>query len=216
MISKFVLRTILKRPVLNLIKAIGLSLAFCCILFIVLFLNNELTYDRFHENSDRIFRLTTTNSSSFDGKHFARIPNPGFVPEMSDYFPDIESYARISPIRGGLIKIEQEYREISQAFQCDSTFFKVFDVEFLIGNPKGILDNPGVAVVAESLRDFIFGDENPIGQILTLPSGQFSGNDVDFTIQGIIKDFPQNSHFHPEFVCSPVDQEIFNSWAWKS
>lgn len=214
MTLKFVLRTILKRPVLHLIKAIGLSLAFCCILFIVLFLNNELTYDCFHENSDRIYRLTTTNSGSFDEKHFARMPYPGFVPDMAEYFPEIENYTRISPIRGGLIKIEQEFREVQQAFQCDSTFFNVFDAELLIGNPNEILNNPGIAVVSESFAKRLFGDENPIGRIITLPSGQFYGEDTDFTIHGIMKDFPQNSHFHPEFVSTPRDKGIFNSWAW--
>jgi putative ABC transport system permease protein len=69
-------------------------------------------------------------------------------------------------------------------------------------------------VVSESFAKKTFGNANPEGQILTLPSGQFYGKDIDFTIKGIMKDFPQNSHFHPEFITTPVDKTIFNGWAW--
>jgi len=214
MIWIFVIRNLAKSPFLNLIKVAGLSLALSCILLILLFLHNELTFDRFHDNSERIYRLSTTQSNSFYDKHFARIPNPGFVPALADYFPEIESYVRLVPIRGGVIKYKEKYLELRQAFECDSTFFDVFDTELISGNPAGILDDPGSLIISESYSQKIFGDNNPVGQILTLPSGQFYGKDLDFTIKGVMKDFPQNSHFHPEFIASPVDKSVFNSWAW--
>ena len=214
MFRKFVIRNLLKRPFLNLIKVIGLSLALCCILLIVLFLKNELTYDSFHTNSSRIYRLTTTSSSLFSDKHFARIPTAGFIPILTETFPEIENYVRLAPIRGGMMKLNEEFIEVDQAFQCDSTFFEVFDAELLVGNPESILSHPGSMVISKSFAEKIFGKENPIGEILTLPSGQFYGEHVDFTILGIMKDFPQNSHFHPELITSPVDGSILNGWAW--
>ena len=69
-------------------------------------------------------------------------------------------------------------------------------------------------VVSESFAKKVFGKVNPVGQILTLPSGQFYGENIDFTVKGIMKDFPQNSHFHPEFITTPVDKTILESWAW--
>lgn len=184
------------------------------ILLIVLFLNNELTFDRFHKKSDRIYRLTTTDNDFIAGKHFARVNNPEYVPKMANYFPEIENYVRLAPIRGGVMKHNEEYILVSQAFECDSTFFEVFDSELLVGNPESILYNPGSMVVSESFARKTFGNANPVGQILTLPSGQFYGKNIDFTIRGIMKDFPQNSHFHPEFITTPVDRTIFNGWAW--
>ena len=143
MILKFTIRNIIKRPFLNLIKVVGLSLALSGILIIVLFLKNELTFDSFHKKSDRIYRFTITSPGFFEGKHFARVYQPGYIPKMAEYFPEIENYVRLTPITGGVMKHNEEYIKISQAFQCDSTFFEVFDSELLVGNPDKILNNPG-------------------------------------------------------------------------
>ena len=214
MILKFAIRNLKKRPFLNLIKVAGLSLALSGILLIVLFLKNELTYDSFHKKSNRIYRFTTTSTFSYSGKHFARIFNPGYVPKMAEYFPEIENYVRLMPVWGGVMKYNENFIKVNQAFQCDSTFFKVFDSEVLVGKPEKILDNPGSMVVSESFAKRVFGNLNPIGQILTLPKGQFYGKNVDFTVKGIMKDFPQNSHFHPECVATPGDRGEFNGIAW--
>ena len=133
---------------------------------------------------------------------------------MAEYFPEIENYVRLAPIRGGVMKHNEEFIEVNEAFECDSTFFEVFDSELLVGNPENILNNPGSMVVSESFAKKAFGNLNPIGQILTLPNGQFYGKNTDFTVKGIMKDFPQNSHFHPEFITTPVDKTFFEDWAW--
>ena len=211
---KFAFRNLLKRPFLNLVKIIGLALSLSGILIIVLFLKNELTYDRFHKKSDRIYRLTITSSDILDGKHFARIPNPDYVPRMAEYFPEIENYVRLVPIMGGVIKLNENFIKVNEAFQCDSTFFDVFDTGLLAGNPENILDNPGSMVVSESFAKKVFGNENPVGKTLSLPEGQYYGKNIDFTIKGVMKDFPQNSHFHPELIVTPVDKGEFNRWAW--
>lgn len=214
MILKFATRNILKRPVLNLIKVIGLGLSLSSILIIVLFLRNQLTFDNFHKNSDRIYRLTTTSSGFFAGNHFARVYKPDFVRQMAEYFPEIDNYVRLSPISGGVVKHYENYIIVNQAYVCDSTFFEVFDAELIVGNPFNILDSPGSMVVSESFAKKAFGKGNPVGQILTLPAGQYYGRNTDFTVKGIMKDFPQNSHFHPEFITTPVDNSISESWAW--
>jgi putative ABC transport system permease protein len=108
---------------------------------------------------------------------------------------------------------DQKYYNVNQAFICDSTFFEIFDAELLIGNREIILDDPGVMVVSESFAKKIFGNSIPVGQIMSLPPGQFNGEKQDFTIKGIMKDFPQNSHFHPDFIATPVQGEI-QGWAW--
>lgn len=214
MTLKFTIRNISKRPFLNLIKVTGLGLALSGILLIVLFLTNELTFDRFHKKSDRIYRLTTTDQTFITGRHFARVYNTDYIPRMAEYFPEIENYVRLAPIRGGVVKHYEEFILVNEAFECDSTFFDVFDSELLVGNTKNILDGPGSMVLSESFAEKVFGTANPVGQILTLPSGQFYARNIDFTVKGIMKDFPQNSHFHPEFITTPVDKGIFSGWAW--
>jgi putative ABC transport system permease protein len=214
MILKFAIRNLKKRPFLNLIKVAGLCLALSSILLIVLFLKNELTYDSFHKKSNRIYRFTTTSPQVYSGRHFARISNPYYISKMAEYFPEIENYVRLVPIRGGVMKHNEEFIEVKEAFLCDSTFFKVFDSELSVGDPENILNNPGSMVVSKSFAKRVFGNLNPIGQILTLPKGQFYGNNTDFTVKGVMKDFPQNSHFHPEFITTPIDKTSFEDWSW--
>ena len=211
---KFALRNLYRRGWLNLIKILGLSLAFSGILLITLFLQHELSYDSYHEKSDRIFRYTYSSPGFFSGKHFARVNNPVYLPEMKDYFPEIENYVRMAPVRGGTIKYNERYFDVDQAFECDSTFFAIFDANLLIGDPETILDNPGMAVVTEDFAQKVFGDENPVGKTFTLPGGQFYASAKPFTIQGVMKDFPGNSHFHPEFIASPTGEGVFRGWAW--
>jgi len=214
MTLRFVLRNLLKRPFLNFIKVIGLSLALSCILLIVSFLRYELRFDTFHEKSGRIYRFTTTSPTFFSGKHFARIVNSAFIPAMSEYFPEIEKYVRLVPLRGGVMKHEEDFFILNQAFECDSTFFEIFDAELLVGNSENILDGPGSLVLSESMAKRVFGNLNPIGQKLTLPAGQYYGEDTDYVVKGIMKDFPRNSHFHPDFITSPVSKTSINGWAF--
>ena len=214
MILKFAIRNLRKRPFLNLIKVLGLSLSLSGFLLIVLFLKNELTYESFNKNVGRIYRFTVNYQPSANERHFARVFNTDYIPKMADYFPEIENYVRLAPVRGGIIKHNEEFIIIKQAFECDSTFLEVFPADLLVGNPENILNDPCSIVISESFSNKIFGKINPIGQILTIPAGQYYGNNTDYIIKGIMKDFPQNSHFHPEFITTPVDKSVFSGWAW--
>ena len=153
MTLRFTIRNLRKRPFLNLIKLIGLSLALSSILMIVLFLKHELGFDGLHQKSDRIYRFTSTSPTFLDGKHFARLYNPSYIPEMSSNFPEIENYVRLAPMRGGVFEYREEYFKQTQAFECDSTFFRIFDAELLVGNPDHIHDAPGSMILSESFAN---------------------------------------------------------------
>ena len=211
---KVVIRNLLKRPFLNLVKVIGLSLALSGIVFITLFLKSELSFDRFHEKSGRTYRYTITDPDFFNGKHFARIVNPGYIKDAKDQISGIENFVRLRPVRGGLMKHNERFYDVKQAFECDSTFFQVFDTKLLIGNRETALQNPASMVVSSSFAEKVFGKKNPVGEILTLPSGQYYGQSQDFTISGIMKDFPSNSHIHPDFVATPIQDQFDYGWAW--
>ena len=213
MILRFILRNLKKHPFLNFIKVLGLALGLTGIVFISLFLKNELTYDTWHKKADRIYRFSITNPSFLNDGHFARFYDSGQIPQMAEYFSEIENYTRLAPVRGGVMLYNERYCDVNQAFVCDSTFFDVFDAELEVGNRETILDDPAIMVVSESFAEKVFGNSNPVGQIMSLPPGQFYGEKSDFTIKGVMKDFPQISHFHPDFIVTPVQQEI-QGWAW--
>jgi putative ABC transport system permease protein len=115
---------------------------------------------------------------------------------------------------GGGMKYDEKFITINEAFECDCTFFELFDTDLIVGNPENILNSPGSMIVSESFSRKVFGKLNPVGQILTLPAGQYYGENQNFTINGIMKDFPQNSHFHPELITTPINESAFEGWAW--
>ena len=211
---KVVLRNLLKHPFLNLIKIIGLSLALAGIIFIALFLKYELSFDKYHSNAENIYRLSITDPNFLGGKHFARLVNPGFVKDLKEEVSEIENFTRLRPVRGGLIKYDERFYRVNQAFECDSTFLQVFDAELLIGAGLQVLEKPGSMVVSESFAKKVFGNSDPTGEVLILPAGQYYGFPQEFTIRGIMKDFPANSHLHPDFVATPVEDQFNYGWAW--
>lgn len=214
MVIKVVIRNLLKRPFLHFVKVVGLSLALCGIVFISLFLKNELTFDTFHENSKSIYRITLSDPDFLGGKHFARIVNPGYIQDVQEQLPEIENFVRLRPLRGSLVKYNDRFYNVSQGFECDSTFFQVFNNNVIVGNKQTVLENPASMVVTASFANRVFGDNNPIGEILTVPAGQFYAEEQKFTINGIMEDFPSNSHFHPDFITTPIEDKFTYGWAW--
>lgn len=214
MILKYVLRNLRRHPFLNLVKLAGLMLAFSSMMLIGLYLKHELSYDRFHSASGRIYRFTTTSPLVFSGKHFARTWWAAYIPELAGTFPEIESYARLSPVSGGLVRWEEKKIPMQQTFFCDSTFLKIFDVHLLLGDPEEVLAAPSSLLISESYSRKIFGDKDPVGQVLTVPAGRMVGEEIALQVTGVMEDFPANSHFHPEFVASPPDPSMLDGWAW--
>ena len=213
MLLRFVLRNLKNRLFLNCIKVVGLALALSGIIFIAAFVKNELSYDSYHQKADQIYRFTITDPYLLNNSHFARMIYSEQIPGLAKYFPEIESYIRLAPIRGGAIVYNQKYYNINEAFICDSTFFDVFDAEIAIGDKNTILDAPASMIITESFAKKVFGNLSPVGQTLTLPAGQYYSESSDFTIKGIMKDFPQNSHFHPDIITTPAYGKI-EGWAW--
>ncbi len=177
MILNLVLRNLRRHPFLNLIKLAGLMLAFSSMMLIALYLKHELSYDRFHTTSDRIYRFTATSPTAFSGKHFARIWGAAYIPEMAGTFPEIESYTRLSPVSGGLVLWEERKIPMQQTFFCDSTFLKIFEVNLLLGDPKEVLAGPSSVLISESYAKKIFGDKNPVGHVLTIPTRPLLSSD---------------------------------------
>ena len=214
MILNLVFRNLRRHPFLNLIKLAGLMFAFSSMLLIALYMKHELSYDRFHSASDRIYRFTATSPTAFSGKHFARIWGARYIPELAETFPEIENYVRLSPIGGGLIQWEEKKIPMQQSFFCDSTYLDIFNVGLLLGRADEVLVAPSSLLISESFARKIFGDENPVGQVLTIPAGRQNAESSSFQVSGVMEDFPANSHFHPEFVATPSESSYLDSWAW--
>ena len=189
-IIKLTLRNLLKNRLYHIIGISGLGIAIACSLFILIWLNYELSYDRHHVNADRLFRFTIEIDRGDEIMHFARISDPDLF-RMREYFPEIGSIVRMETKRNARIMIGENLK---------------------VGNPGTVLSEPGSVVIAESIARKYFGQENPLGKEIHA-AAQHDSTFTMYTITGIMEDFPANSHFHPEILCSFEDPSNVG-WAY--
>lgn len=133
MLLKLIIRPLLKRFVFTFIKVIGLSLAFSISLAVSLFIIHELNYDHFFSNAERIYRFTVFDQNQLD-THSSKLMDASYVSQMADYFNEIENHVRLASVLGGVIRYDDEFIRINQAFISDSSFFEIFDQELIVGN----------------------------------------------------------------------------------
>jgi len=186
---KIALRNIQKHKGYSFINILGLAVGISCCILIFLYVQNELTYDRYHENSDRIYRISSTFITSGESIRIAEA-SPALGPRLKEEYPEIEEYVRIRRLPQMLFNRKEKDVALYEAniFSADSSIFKVFTYEFLQGNLNTCLANPNCIVLTEALAIKYFGDEDPMGKILNVE------NQDDLMITGVIKTPPQNSH----------------------
>ncbi len=191
---KLAMRNLLRYKVYAGINIIGISVGMACCFLIVLFIRNELTYDRFHTKADRIYRVLYENRTSESGA-FARTPPP-LVPAIARYFPEVESTVRLFGRSASIeSKDGSEVRKFNEDrfFFADSTLFDVFSIQLVKGT-EAVLSKPFSLLINEEMAEKYFGSTDPIGKILVLDGV------TPFTVAGIFKDFPSNSHLHLNFI----------------
>jgi len=174
------------------INIFGLALGLATSIFILLYVINELSYDRFHERSDRIYKAWVSGMMPTGEMHDANTAGPMAAALLADY-PEVEQVVRIRQSGGWLVRSgDRVFTETEQDFMfTDSTFFDVFSFKLLKGDPKTCLVEPRSIVLTEEYAKKYFGDEDPIGR--TLKIEQDTNVSV---ITGVMQDFPENSHFH--------------------
>jgi putative ABC transport system permease protein len=190
------------------LNILGLSLAMACSVVVFLFLQNELTYDRFHEKADRIHRVYSTYVTSGEPIRFSgSSPALGF--RLKQEFPEVEEYVRVIPQAQVLFTQEEKNSAHyeNNIFLADPSIFKIFSFRFIKGNPETCLDNPRSVVLTEPLAKKYFGNDDPLGKTLVV-NGQ---NPVEVT--GVVKPLPQNSHLKiegilPVRIVDPNDQTL--------
>ncbi|MBE9517245.1 MAG: ABC transporter permease [Bacteroidetes bacterium] len=180
------------------INIFGLALGLATSIFILLYVINELSYDRFHEKSDRIYKAWVSGMMPTGEIHDAITAGPMAAALIADY-PEVEQVVRIRQYGGYLVgNGDRKFNETREDFMfTDSTFFDVFSFKLLRGDPKTCLVEPRSIVLTEKYARKYFGNEDPIGK--TLKIEQDTNVSV---ITGVMQDFPQNSHFHVKMLGS--------------
>ncbi len=192
---KIALRNLKRQKGYTFINVAGLAVGLACCLLIVLYVQDERSYDRHHENADRIFRLTIEYTGD-DGTHWAPIGPPvgqAFKAQM----PEVEQIARIFPFGSrAVLQVEDQQFEESGGVYADSTVFEVFTLPLARGNPATALAAPGSIVLSERIARKYFGDDDPMGHAVTVTGWR------DMTVTGIMKDVPPTTHLPFDFMVS--------------
>src|SRR5687768_7599566 len=196
---KVAFRSIFRNKLTAFINIAGLALAMTCSLLIILFIKDEISYDRYHSKADRIYRVTR-NFLSPDGSvnlHLGHVAPP-FGPLLKNDFPDFEFVVRT--LQSRFTVAYQENGEEKKSSYEDNTFYaepevlKVFTIPVIEGNADKALVDPFTLMLSEKTAKKYFGDESPVGKTLKI------GNRYDFTINGVFKDLPAQSHWHPQLL----------------
>ncbi len=180
------------------INIFGLAIGLATSIFISLYVINELSYDRFHEKSDRIYKAWISGMMPTGEMHDAVTAGPMAAALIADY-PEVEQVVRIRQYGGFLVgNGDRKFNETGEDFMfTDSTFFDVFGFKLLRGDPKTCLKEPRSLVLSEEYAKKYFGNEDPIGKSLKIEQ------DTNVSVvTGVMQDFPQNSHFHAKMLGS--------------
>lgn len=205
------IRNITRNKAFSTINIAGLAIGLASAIFIIIYIQNELGFDRFHKRSEDIYRLymdAAMAGSELKGTWNAPIYGPVFYDEI----PEIENYCRIDFARNRLMWAEPENKYLENCIMyADSTFFDVFSISLLEGDPATCLDEPFTILLSESKRDLYFPEGDPIGQSIAM-----NNDSTLFRVTGVVEDAPGNSHFTYDFICSYSTDERSHSTFWFS
>jgi putative ABC transport system permease protein len=205
---KTAVRNIFRNKIYVFINIFGLSVGFACSLLIFIFVNYELSFDKFNEKYDRIYRVYLVGK--FGETHFkASWVAPPTAKAFVQEFPQVETAVRMTKWDETLIQIEdRKFIENHVAF-ADSTFFDVFSLRLLEGNPEKALALPYTVVLTQTQAVKYFGKTDPVGQHLRI------GNDTTlFTVTGVMQNVPDNCHFDFNVLISFLSHPRANDEYW--
>ena len=186
-------RYLWKQKGFSIINLIGLSIGLCVCYFALSFVAFELSYDSYHEKSDRIYRLVTDVETP-NGKDYLST-TATMAPAIQETFPEVQSAARIFLDYLIVQKDQEQYGEEKIAY-ADSSIFSVFTFPLLSGNPRTVLKSPYSIVLSETAAQRYFGNKNPLGNTLLINGKERA------QVTGVMKDMPQNSHFRVDMLVS--------------
>ncbi|MGB4973927.1 MAG: ABC transporter permease [Cyclobacteriaceae bacterium] len=189
-------RNLVKNKGLFAINITGLAMGIATCLIIMLFVVDELSYDRYNEKADRMVRIVL--KGKFNGEVIKEAVTPAPVaPTLKDEFPEVEEATRLRNFGSPQITHDNTTYSNSKVAFVDPTFFSVFTLPFLQGDPTSALTEPNTIVLTKDEAAKYFGKEDPINKIL-----EFKESGEQYKVTGIIENLPSNSHFHFDLFAS--------------
>ncbi len=206
---KVAFRNILKNKVYSTINISGLAIGIAASFLIMLFVFDEISYDRYHEKADRIYRICARGMIGDTKIDQAWTCAP--LPEaLMREFPEVENAVRLTEMRNVSIGYGDRIYDEPMIIRADSTLFNVFSFKLIQGDPATALKKPRTVVISESAAEKYFPDEDPIGKVIAV------NGLVRFTVTGIMENIPRNSHFHFDVAVSLSTYGYSRNTNWMS
>jgi putative ABC transport system permease protein len=183
---KYTFRDITHKFGYSFLNILGMTLGIASALYLILYVADELSYDRYHEHADRIYRVQSHITETDDEFTWivAQIP---FAPQVREDYPEIESVTRLFNFQRALFTYGDMRFTEEDVYYADSTFFDIFSYNAIDGSTEGALDDPYSIVLTETMAGRYFGGGNAVGNTL-------SAGDQLYTVTAVIQDVPRNSH----------------------
>ncbi len=204
---KIALRNINRQKIYAGINILGLAIGMAGAMFILLWVHDELSYDRFHEKAGRIYRAYQV--FHYDDYHLKQTQTPGILAtKLKEECPEAELVTRVRGYREEYLVIadERKFNERGLGI-ADEAFFQLFSFPLVTGDPRTILVEPYTVAISEKAAKKYFGDSEAVGRVLTI-------FDTDYSITGIFEDMPNNSHFHLDVLCSFASFQRYQEPTW--
>jgi putative ABC transport system permease protein len=186
---KIAIRNIVRHKAFSMINIAGLTIGMTCSIFIFLWVRNELNYDRFHSNSDKLFRVVCTV-----GQFKAAVTPYPIAQELQGKIPGVKRIIRLNSANSAVFEVGEKRFEEKEGFFVDSTFLQAFSFQMLKGDRATALARADGIVLTESMAKKYFGTENPVGQVLR------KDKNSNVVVTGVIADVPANSHLQFDYI----------------
>jgi predicted permease len=183
---KITIRNIRRHKAYSFINIAGLAIGIASCILIMLWVQDELSYDRFHEHSDSLYVATFSNGSTVTPTALS-----GF---LKAEYPEVLHTSRFAGMGSNLLKYEDKEIYEAGGVMVDPEFVKMFTISFLRGDRETMLNEPNSILISEKLAHKYFGNKDPIGQTMTFAAS------IDLKVTGVFEDYPSNSHISFEYI----------------
>ncbi len=218
---KIAYRNLLKNKIFSLINILGLAIGMAACLLILQYVRFELSYDDFHQEADHIYRVSyqSYKGGMLESENARTYPAVGAALQAD--FPEVADFTRLVILGEAVVTHEQASVRETQIYLTDTSFFHLFSFPMLRGNAQAALEQPFTVLISRSIANKIFGNTDPMNQVIALHSNNLDGS-ASFTVKGVFEDIPANTHLKPQILLSYptlhefIGKDIDQSWRWNN
>lgn len=215
---KISVRNLLKNKLFSFINIAGLAIGMACSILILLWVQDELSYDKFFSNSDSIYRINW--EYKWNGEEgIAPITPPPLAEKFVRDIPEVTAATRIFPVQPMIVRYKDKYFSEGKIFGADSNFFNIFSFKLISGNQKTALAEPNSVILSENIAKKYFGNESAMGKIIVIGDENWEINKLYknvFKVTGIVENIPHNTHLQFDMLTSisSYPKVSFFNWSW--